>query len=82
MSAAAYMTTEDVAVILNRSVRWTRENLLLTGRIRCLRVGRELRVKPDDFRAWERSVTISAGAETESVNQDAVRSAVRKLKGE
>jgi len=67
------LTTNDIAVLINRSVRWTRENLLLTGRIRCLRVGRELRVKPEDFRSWEQANTIT---------QDTVRAAVRKLKGE
>ncbi len=71
-----YMTTNDIAVLINRSVRWTRENLLATGRIRCLKVGRELRVKPEDYRAWERANTITAE------NQDAVRAAVRKPKGE
>lgn len=71
-----YMTTNDIAVLINRSVRWTRENLLATGRIRCLKVGRELRVKPEDYRAWERANTIT------KENQDAVRAAVRKPKGE
>lgn len=71
-----YMTTNDIAVLINRSVRWTRENLLLTGHIRCLKVGRELRVKPEDYRSWERANTIT------TENQDAVRAAVRKLKGE
>lgn len=75
-----YMTTNDIAVLINRSVRWTRENLLVTGRIRCLKVGRELRVKPEDYRSWEQANTITDASE--SINQDAVRSAVRKLKGE
>jgi len=72
-----YMTTNDIAVLINRSVRWTRENLLATGRIRCLKVGRELRVKPEDFRAWELANTITADS-----NKDAVRAAGRKPKGE
>ena len=76
-----YMTTNDIAVLINRSVRWTRENLLATGRIRCLKVGRELRVKPEDFRAWELANTITTDV-AETINQDAVRAAVRKLKGE
>lgn len=76
-----YMTTNDIAVLINRSVRWTRENLLVTGRIRCLKVGRELRVKPEDYRSWERANTITTDV-TETINQDAVRAAVRKLKGE
>ena len=75
-----YMTTNDIAVIINRSVRWTRENLLVTGRIRCLKVGRELRVKPEDYRSWELANTITDA--DASINQDAVRAAVRKLKGE
>lgn len=66
-----YMTTNDIAVLINRSVRWTRENLLVTGRIPCLKVGRELRVKPEDYRSWERANTITE-----------VRAVVRKLKGE
>lgn len=74
------MTTNDIAVLINRSVRWTRENLLVTGRIRCLKVGRELRVKPEDYRSWEQANTITDASA--SINQDAVRSAVRKLKGE
>ena len=68
-----YLTTNDIAVLINRSVRWTRENLLAPGRIRCLKVGRELRVKPEDFRSWEQANTIT---------QDTVRAAVRKPKGE
>lgn len=75
------MTTNDIAVLINRSVRWTRENLLVTGRIRCLKVGRELRVKPEDYRSWELANTITADV-AETTNQDAVRAAVRKLKGE
>ena len=74
------MTTNDIAVLINRSVRWTRENLLATGRIRCLKVGRELRVKPEDYRSWEQANTITDA--DASINQDAVRAAVRKLKGE
>lgn len=47
------LTQEDIAVILCRPVRWVRENLLATGIIKSVRLGKSsYRVSPDVFDEW------------------------------
>jgi|BioPla2DNA2_1021312.scaffolds.fasta_scaffold104627_2 hypothetical protein len=50
--SAHFFTQEDISDMVKMSVRWVRENLLSTGIIPCISVGRSYRVDPDEFRRW------------------------------
>ena len=47
------LTQEDIALVVDKPVRWVRERLLVTGVIRSVRFGEaSYRVRPEVFRAW------------------------------
>ena len=55
-----FLTPEDIAVLLQRPVRYVRESLLIPKIIRATKTGgNSCRVHPDDYRRW-----ISSGCPT------------------
>ena len=46
------LTPEDIAIAIKRPVRWVREHLLKTGKLRCMRFSATCwRVRREDFEA-------------------------------
>jgi hypothetical protein len=54
-TVAPFLTQEDISDSVKMSVRWVRENLLSTGIIPCVALGRGYRIDPDEFRHWRAS---------------------------